>query len=78
VEKFEPLKPDTHGNRRDHELFGKRPDEMLKHLIVTGLVEGADNYRYLFINIARNDDSILSPKHARMIVAEPIPPCLKD
>jgi hypothetical protein len=77
VEKAEPLKPDTHGDRRDHELFGKRPREMLKHLIVTGLVEGADDCRYLFIYIARHDDPILSPKHAGIIVPEPIAPCLQ-
>jgi hypothetical protein len=78
VEKAKLLKPNTHSNRRHYERFGKRPGEILKHLIVTGLVEGAGNCRYLFINIARNDGSIPSPKHARMIVAEPIAPCLQD
>ena len=78
VEKVEFLKPDTHGNAGHHELFGKWPSEMLKDLIVLGLIEGADHCRCLFIKIARNNDSILSPKHSGMIVAEPITPCLED
>jgi hypothetical protein len=78
VEKTEPLKPDTHGDRRDHELFGKRPREMLKHLIVTGLIERADDCRCLFIYIARHDDPIHSPKDAGIIVPESIAPCVQD
>ena len=78
MEKAEPLKPDTHGNRRDLELFGKRAGEMPQYLIVTGLVEGADDCRRLFIHIARNHNSIISPKHPRMFVAELIAPCVKD
>jgi hypothetical protein len=78
VEKAEPLQPDTHCNRRDHERYGKRPGKMLKHLIVTDLVEGADNCRCVLINIGWNDDSILLPKHAGMIIAELIAPCLRD
>jgi len=85
VEQAEPLKPDTHGNRRDQELFGKRSREMLKQLIITGLVEGvAHHHRHgaeirqhpdYFINI---EDSVLSRNPSRMIVAEPIAPCLKN
>ena len=84
VEQAEHLKPDTHGSRRDQELFGKRSREMLTQLIITDWVEGMANHRRhdalrqhpdYFINI---DGSVLSPKHKRMIVAEPIAPCLKN
>ena len=85
MEQAEPLKPDTHGSWRDQELFGKRSRDMLKQLIITGLVEGvAHHHRHgaeirqhpdYFINI---DDSVLSPKPKRMIVAQAIAPCLKN
>jgi len=78
VKKTERLQSDSHGSRRDHELFGKRPGELLKHLIVTTLVETVGSCRPRFINIAQNDDSISSPKNARMIVAESIPPSLNN
>jgi len=78
VEKVEFLEPDTHGNAGYHELIGKRPGEMLKDFIVTGLVKGADDCRCLFTNTTWNDHSILSPKRTGMIVAKPVAPCAED
>jgi hypothetical protein len=50
VKKAKLLKPDAHRNRRNQELFREWTGEKLKHLIVTGLVKGADRCRYLFID----------------------------
>jgi hypothetical protein len=78
MKKSDLFKPDTHRNRRDHELLGKRAGEVLKHLIVTSLVERSDHCPDLFVNVAWHHDPILSPKHAGIVVAESIAPGLQN
>ena len=51
---------------------------MLKHFIVARLVEGTKRCGYLFLDVARHYDPVLSAKHAGMIIAEHVAPRLHD
>jgi hypothetical protein len=71
VEKPELLKPNAHSSWRNQELFGKWPGEMLKHLVVAAMIEGANRRRDLFINVAWHDDPALAPQQSGIAVASP-------
>jgi hypothetical protein len=74
----EPLEADTHRNRRDQKLFGERPSEILKSLIVARLVKCTERQRHLVFCVALHSYPFLPTEHAGMIMTEFVAPCLHD